>query len=168
MIGAGGLGHLAIQILKATSATTVVAVDTKPEALELAAALGADHVVASDDGTASVIRDITRNQGADLVLDCVGVDSTIGLAAQVSRPLAHVTVVGLGGGTFGFSFFSLPYEASLATTYWGTLPELSEVLDLARRDLVKAHVRRFGLDAAGDAYDALAAGTLEGRAVVVP
>jgi alcohol dehydrogenase, propanol-preferring len=168
VIGAGGLGHMAVQILKATSAATVVAVDTKPEALELAAALGADHVVASDDATASVIGDITRNQGADLALDCVGVDSTIALAAQVSRPLAHVTVVGLGGGTFGFSFFSLPYEASLATTYWGTLPELSEVLDLARRGLIKAHVQRFGLDAAGDAYNALVAGTLEGRAVIVP
>jgi alcohol dehydrogenase, propanol-preferring len=168
VIGAGGLGHLAIQILKATSAATVVAVDTKPEALALAAALGADHVVASDDAAASAIRDITRSQGADLALDFVGVDSTIALAAQVSRPLAHVTVVGIGGGTFGFGFFSLPYEASLATTYWGTLPELSEVLDLARRGLVKAHVQRFGLDAAGDAYDALGAGELEGRAVIVP
>jgi alcohol dehydrogenase, propanol-preferring len=89
-------------------------------------------------------------------------------SADPRKRIAHVTVVGLGGGTFGFSFFSLPYEASLATTYWGTLPELSEVLDLARRGLIKAHVQRFGLDAAGDAYNALAAGTLEGRAVVVP
>ena len=46
--------------------------------------------------------------------------------------------------------------------------ELTEVLDLARRGLIKAHVQRFGLDTAGDAYDALAAGTLEGRAVIVP
>jgi propanol-preferring alcohol dehydrogenase len=45
---------------------------------------------------------------------------------------------------------------------------LSEVLDLARRGLVKAHVQRFGLDAAGAAYDALGAGELEGRAVIVP
>jgi propanol-preferring alcohol dehydrogenase len=90
------------------------------------------------------------------------------LAAQISRSLGHVTVVGIGGGTFGFSFFALPYEASLATTYWGTLPELTEVLDLARRGLVSAHVHRFGLDEAADAYDALDAGELEGRTVVVP
>jgi propanol-preferring alcohol dehydrogenase len=159
---------LAIQILKATSPATVVAVDTKPEALELASTVGADHVVASDYAAADAIRDITRNQGADLALDFVGVDSTIALAALVSRPLAHVTVVGIGGGTFGFSFFSLPYEASLATTYWGTLPELDELLDLARRGRVKAHVQRFGLDEAAAAYDRLAAGELEGRAVVVP
>ena len=36
------------------------------------------------------------------------------------------------------------------------------------RGLVKAHVQRFALDAAGDAYDALGAGELEGRAVIVP
>jgi alcohol dehydrogenase, propanol-preferring len=168
VIGTGGLGHLAVQVLKATSAATVVAVDTKPEALELATAVGADHAVTSDDSAPDAIRDITRGKGADLALDCVGVDSTMALAAQVSRPLAHVTVVGIGGGTFGFNFFSLPYEASLATTYWGTLPELSEVLDLARRGLVKAHTQRFGLDQAIDAYDALDAGELEGRAVIVP
>jgi propanol-preferring alcohol dehydrogenase len=168
VIGAGGLGHLAVQLLKATSAATVVAVDTKPEALELATALGADHAVTSDDAAADAIRDITHDKGADLALDFVGVDSTIALAARVSRPLAHVTVVGIGGGTFGFSFFSLPYEVSLATTYWGTLPELSEVLDLARRGLVKAHTQRFGLDEATSAYDALSAGALQGRAVIVP
>jgi propanol-preferring alcohol dehydrogenase len=168
VIGVGGLGHMAVQILKATSAATVIAVDTRAGALELATAVGADHAVASDEGTADAIRDITRGQGADLALDCVGVDSTIALAAQVSRPLAHVTVVGIGGGTFGFGFFSLPYEVSLATTYWGTLPELSEVLDLARRGLVTAHTQRFGLDEATRAYDALDAGELEGRAVIVP
>jgi propanol-preferring alcohol dehydrogenase len=168
VIGAGGLGHVAIQILKATSAAAVVAVDTKPAALELATSVGADHAVVSDDAAAEAIRDITRNQGADLVLDLVGVDATIALAAQVSRSLGHVTVVGIGGGTFGFSFFSLPYEVSLATTYWGSLPELTEVLDLARRGLVRAHVQRFRLDEAADAYDALHAGELEGRAVVVP
>ena len=168
VIGAGGLGHLAVQILKATSAATVVAVDTKPEALELATASGADHAVTSDDTASDAIRDITHGKGADLALDFVGIDATIALATQVSRPLAHVTVVGIGGGTFGFSFFSLPYEVSLATTYWGTLPELSEVLELARRGLVKSHIQRFGLDEATDAYDALSAGQLEGRAVIVP
>ena len=168
VIGAGGLGHLAVQILKATSAATVVAVDTKPEALELATASGADHAVTSDDTASDAIRDITHGKGADLALDFVGIDATIALATQVSRPLGHVTVVGIGGGTFGFSFFSLPYEVSLATTYWGTLPELSEVLELARRGLVKSHIQRFGLDEATDAYDALSAGQLEGRAVIVP
>ncbi|MGH9230370.1 MAG: hypothetical protein ACRD07_16885 [Acidimicrobiales bacterium] len=45
---------------------------------------------------------------------------------------------------------------------------MSEVLELARRGLVKSHIQGFGLDEATDAYDALSAGQLQGRAVIVP
>lgn len=168
VIGAGGLGHLAVQILKAASAAQVVAVDLRPQALELAAEVGADHTVPSDESAADAIRDLTGGKGADLALDFVGVDATMALATQVTRPLGHATIVGIGGGSFGFGFFTIPYEVSLATTYWGALPELSEVLDLARRGLVRAHVQRFGLDEATTAYEKLQAGEVSGRVVVVP
>lgn len=168
VIGAGGLGHLAIQILKAMSAAQIVVVDLKPEALELATSLGADHVVPSDASAADAIREITKGRGADLAVDFVGVEPTITLAAQVTRSLGHATVVGIGGGSFGFGFFSIPYEVSLATTYWGSLPELTEVLDLARRGLLTAHVERFSLGDAVTAYDRLQAGDIAGRAVIVP
>lgn len=168
VIGAGGLGHVAIQILKASSAAQVVAVDLKAEARELATSVGADHAVPSDASAAEAIRDLSGGKGVDLALDCVGVDATMALAAQVTRPMGHATVVGIGGGSFAFGFFTVPYEVSLATTYWGTLPELSEVLDLARRGLVRAHVERFSLDEAPKAYEKLAAGEVEGRAVIVP
>src|ERR687894_676945 len=127
---------------------------------ERAAELGAS--------AAEAIRDLSGGKGVDLALDCVGVDATMALAAQVTRPMGHATVVGIGGGSFGFGFFTVPYEVSLATTYWGTLPELSEVLDLARRGLVQAHIERFSLDEAPKAYEKLAAGEVEGRAVIVP
>ena len=168
VIGVGGLGHLAVQILKATSAARIVAVDLKPEALELARSLGADHVVPSDASAADAIRGITGGKGADLAVDFVGIDATIALAAQVTRPLGHATIVGIGGGSFSFGFFAIPYEVSLATTYWGSLPELSEVLDLGRRGLVKPYIQRFALADAVAAYEALRAGEIEGRAVIVP
>jgi alcohol dehydrogenase, propanol-preferring len=168
VIGAGGLGHLAVQILKATSAAQVVAVDLKQEALDLATSVGADHAVPSDGDAAAAIRDLSGGKGADLALDFVGVDPTIALAAQVTRSLGHATIVGIGGGSYSFGFFSLPYEVSLATTYWGTLPELSEVLDLARRGLISAHVERYPLADALTAYEKLHAGEVKGRAVIVP
>jgi alcohol dehydrogenase, propanol-preferring len=168
VIGAGGLGHVAVQILKACSSAQVVAVDLRPEALELATAVGADHAVPSDESAAAAIRDLTGGRGAELALDCVGADPTIALAVQVTRPLGHATVVGIGGGSFAFSFFTVPYEVSLATTYWGTLPELDEVLALARRGQVQAHIERFTLDRAPEAYDKLAAGEVDGRAVITP
>jgi propanol-preferring alcohol dehydrogenase len=168
VIGVGGLGHLAVQILKATTAARVVAVDTRAEALALAADGGADLTLEPDDAAVPVIRETTGGRGADVVLDFVGSDPTIALGAAVSRFLGDVTVVGIAGGTFPFTFFSLPYEASLQTTYWGSRPELVEVLDLAARGLLQPTVTTYPLEEAAHAYELMASGSVLGRQVVVP
>ena len=41
-------------------------------------------------------------------------------------------VPAIGGGTLPIGFFTTPYELSVATTYWGSIPELIEVIALAR------------------------------------
>jgi propanol-preferring alcohol dehydrogenase len=82
--------------------------------------------------------------------------------------LADVTLVGIAGGSIPFSFFSGPYEVSFATTYWGSVTELMEVIALAQQGRISATVQRFELDHVADAYDALHAGKVLGRAVVVP
>jgi propanol-preferring alcohol dehydrogenase len=84
------------------------------------------------------------------------------------RVRGEVTVVGLGMGTLGFNALALPWEAAVQSTYWGSLLELSEVLALAAAGRVRAHVERFSLDEAATAYERLRAGSIEGRAVVVP
>jgi propanol-preferring alcohol dehydrogenase len=168
VVGVGGLGHMAVQILKAISATTVVAVDQSEAALSLARDSGADHAVRSGPDAGAEVREITGGRGAELVLDVVGVDATLALAAAVVGQVGHLTIVGLGGGTLPVSFLGVPYEASVATTYWGTVPELSEVVALASRGLIQPTVHRVGLDGALAAYERMAAGTVEGRVVVVP
>jgi propanol-preferring alcohol dehydrogenase len=168
VIGAGGLGHLAVQILAALCPATIVAVDPRETARREAAAAGASHVLDSTADTTAEIRAITRGRGADVVVDLVGSDATLALAAAVVRPLGHLTLVGIAGGSAPFSFFSIPYEVSLATTYWGSLPELMEVLDLAHAGHIEPVVETFGLDRALDAYDAMRQGTLRGRAVITP
>jgi propanol-preferring alcohol dehydrogenase len=168
VIGAGGLGHMAVQILAALTPATIVAVDRDQDALALAQGLGAAHGVLTGTDAASEIRDITRGRGAELVLDVVGVDETLKLAASVTRPMGHLTLVGIGGGSVPFGFFSQPYEVSLATTYWGSLPELFEVIELAEGGHLRAQTQEFRLDDAPLAYEAMRAGTLHGRAVVVP
>ena len=79
-----------------------------------------------------------------------------------------MTVVGLAGGKFEFAFGALPFEAQLTIPYWGTAVELGEVLELARAGRIRAHVERFALDRAEDAYARMREGTLEGRAVICP
>src|SRR5512139_1675390 len=85
IIGAGGLGQMAIQIIKALSPARVVAVDLAAEKLAAAKTLGADAAVAADDRAAEHIRDLTQGSGAELVLDIVGSDTTLQLALGVAR-----------------------------------------------------------------------------------
>jgi len=168
VIGAGGLGHMAVQLLKVLSPATVVAVDQRQEALDLARQVGADHGVLAGDHAAGEILELTHGHGAEVVLDMVGVVPTLALAAAVTRALGHLTIVGIGGGTLPISFFGIRYEVSVATTYWGTLPELHEVIALAAAGRIEPHVSRFGLADAHEAYAAMREGRLDGRAVIVP
>lgn len=168
VIGVGGLGHMAVQILDAISTATIVAVDVSPEKLALAADVGADITVPAGDGAAEAVREATGGLGAELVLDIVGSDETLALAAQCGRPEGDVALVGLAGGTLPISFFSQPYECAIATTYWGSAIELIEVLELARAGKIKAHVERFPLADAAAVYERLRRGEISGRAVVCP
>jgi propanol-preferring alcohol dehydrogenase len=171
VIGAGGLGNLGIQILEALTPTTVVAVDTRASALALAEDAGATATVIASgdvDAMAAAVTDATRGRAADVVLDFVGVDATLALGARIVRQLGHLTIVGIGGGTLAVGFFSLPYEASVATTYWGSVTELMEVVDLARAGKIRPRVARYPLSGAMDAYEAMRRGELDARAVIIP
>ena len=168
LIGVGGLGHVAVQIARATTAAQVIAVDVKPEALELARKVGAHHTVLSNDTAASAIRELTGGRGADVVIDFVGATTTLELARSVARVMGDVTIVGIGGGEIPLGFFSQPYEVSIATTYWGSRPELVELLALAAGGQVGSERTVYSLDDAARAYRDLHDGKVTGRAVVVP
>ncbi|MEE1941330.1 NAD(P)-dependent alcohol dehydrogenase [Streptomyces sp. TRM 70361] len=168
VIGVGGLGHMAVQLLKALCAAEVVAVDLSAEKLDLAAGAGADHCVPAGEGAAERIRELTGGLGAALVLDCVGADPTLATAAAVAAPESDVTVVGLAGGTLPVRYGTLPWEASVSIPYWGTRPELAEVVALARAGRIRPHVEVFPLREADEVYQRLRDGLIAGRAVLVP
>jgi len=168
VIGVGGLGHMAVQILRALSPARVIAVDTSDEKLRLAREVGAEEAVMAGEEAAEAINEATAGRGAELVIDMVGSDDTLALSAQIVRFESHLTVVGLAGGTFQFGFGALPFECQLTIPYWGSAVELLEVLDLARAGKIRSHVERFPLDRVEDAYEKMRAGTLDGRAVICP
>lgn len=168
VIGVGGLGHLAVQVLRATTAARVVAVDTRPEGLALATGEGAELALTPGEQAAAEIREFTGGRGADVVLDFVGADATLALGAAAARTVGDVTLVGIAGGSLSFSFFSVPYEVSIQSMYWGSRPELVEVLDLAARGLLRPVVTTFPLTRALEAYRNMEEGTAVGRQVVVP
>jgi propanol-preferring alcohol dehydrogenase len=160
---------MAIQILRALSAaTTIVAVDTTIDKLEIAKSMGADEVLLSGDKAVTRVKDMTRGQGAELVLDMVGVSPTLQMAAQMSRALGHLTIVGIGGGALPVNFASPRKECSVASTFWGSIPELMEVVSLAQSGKIKMLLEHFPLERTGEAYHLLHDGKIQGRAVITP
>lgn len=168
VIGVGGLGHMAIQLLAALSPAPVIAVDVDESKLALARRVGAAETIPAGGSAAAEIRTVTAGLGAMVVLDCVGSDQSLRLATAAARAGGAVQIIGLGGGTLPLMWGTLPYDCSLTTPYWGSVIELAEVLELARAGRIHAHTERFALDDVADAYARLRAGTLQGRAVVTP
>jgi propanol-preferring alcohol dehydrogenase len=170
VLGVGGLGHMAIQLLRALAPVRIVAADVDDKKLQQARALGADEIVNNRNASeaAERIRSITGPRGAGLVLDCVGVQATIDLGAQLLGRSSVWTIVGLGGGHHDFHHGSTPYGTLLSIPYWGSRVELMEVIAMARDGRVHADTTEFPLGQAVDVYSKLKAGQIIGRAVLVP
>jgi len=141
----------------------VIAVDVRESARRLALEAGAHAAVAG----AGELRE-EAGPGAALVLDCVASDGTLALAAGVVAPGGAISYVGRGGGSLPVSPASLPFGCSVHIPTWGTLPELAEVVALARAGAVRAETECLTLGQAVDAYRRLRRGGVRGRAVVTP
>lgn len=167
VIGLGGLGQIAVQILKALTGATIIATDMKDDAMRQAEANGA-VAVPGGEGQVERIKALTGGRGIDAAFDFVGASSTIKTAAAVMAQGSKLTVVGIAGGTYEWSFFSTPYESTITNTYWGTIEDLHEVVAMYKAGQISPEIERFTLDNVLDAYRRLESGQLSGRAVIVP
>lgn len=172
VIGVGGLGNLAVQILVATTPVQVIAVDVDEQRLQMAQERGAKHVVHAGPEASKEILRLTAGAGAELVLDLVGRDGTLAIAAESVGSFGCISAVGLDGGTLPFVATAppvgLPWGASLVKTYGGTRDDLNQVLALARRSLLEVPVEQFPLKEARQVLQRLDSGAVMGRAVLVP
>ena len=175
VIGIGGLGHMALQILRATTAARVIAVDSNDSALKFASELGAEVAVKSGPQAAAQIRKLVGPApgGADTVLDFVGVQPTLDLGASVVATGGCLTLVGLGGGTVkvrptAVGSTGVPMETRVTIPFWGNRHEMRELIALAQSGKIKAHVEKFALADSEAAYEKLHDGNVRGRAVVMP
>ena len=170
VVGVGGLGHMAIQLLRVLAPVRIVAADVDDKKLQQAKALGADDIVNNRNASeaAERIQELTGPRGAGLVLDCVGVQPTLDLGAKLLGRNSVWTIVGLGGGRHDFRHGSTPYGTSMSIPYWGSRVELMEVIAMARNGRIHAETTEFPLTEAVDVYARLKAGQITGRAVLVP
>ncbi|MBD1551433.1 alcohol dehydrogenase catalytic domain-containing protein [Pseudomonas typographi] len=170
IIGLGGLGNLGVQIARALTAARIVAIDGKPAALQ-AVEGSVDLALPADAADLEQrILDFTGGQGAQVVLDFVGIDATLRLAAGVVARYGAIRVPGLGEGTLPFEARHaaqyLPWGASITRPYSGTYQDLVELVALARQQRIKPIVRRYPFEDAMQAFEDLAAGKIVGRAVL--
>ncbi|HET9943080.1 MAG TPA: NAD(P)-dependent alcohol dehydrogenase [Terriglobia bacterium] len=170
VMGVGGLGHMAIQLLRVLTPVRIIAADVDEKKLDQAKVLGADETVnnRNADEAAERIQKIAGPHGAGLVLDCVGVQPTIDLGAKLLGRNCVWTIVGLGGGHHDFHHGSTPYGCSVSIPYWGSRVELMEVIAMARDGRIHAETTEYPLDQAVEVYDKLKAGQITGRAVLIP
>lgn len=168
VIGIGGLGHIAVQILRALTSAHVIALDVSEDKLALARTVGAHETLLSDERAAAKVRELTGGRGAQAVFDFVGAQSTVEAAGAVAGVEADISLVGIAGGSLPVGFGLLPFEASVTAPYWGSRSEFHEVLELARAGALSVHTETYSLDEAPRAYERLHNGEINGRAVVVP
>jgi NAD+-dependent secondary alcohol dehydrogenase Adh1 len=167
VLGAGGLGHIAIQLLKHLTPADVIAVDISEEALELAQELGADHTVKGGEAAVEAVRDISGG-GVRAVLDFVGDDETPRQAIGMLRRGGSYFLVGYGGDINIPTTTIVANELSIAGNLMGTHAELQELIWLAAAGEVKLRTRRYPLDDINTAVEDLRSGHLVGRAVILP
>jgi NAD+-dependent secondary alcohol dehydrogenase Adh1 len=167
VLGAGGLGHIGIQCLKAMTTARVIAVDPREMSLELATELGADHVVLSDGTQVEKVVEIT-NGGATAVLDFVGEGGAEQDAGAMLGQEGTHYVVGYGGTIEMPTGHLVNGEKRIAGCQVGTYLDLVDLVQLTVDGYVKLHNRMYPLDAYDEAIADMRAGRLLGRAVLVP
>jgi NAD+-dependent secondary alcohol dehydrogenase Adh1 len=168
VIGAGGLGHIGIQVLKAISPAELIVVDRNPDALKLAGAIGADQtVIAAGDHVEQVLT-LTGGKGAEVVVDFVGEGGSTGEGLRMLRQAGDYHVVGYGENVNVPTIDIISTEINIIGNLVGSYNDLVELMALAAQQRVQLHTNKYPLDRFQEAVDDLDAGRIRGRAILVP
>ncbi|MFD4677018.1 NAD(P)-dependent alcohol dehydrogenase [Lentzea sp. NPDC058450] len=168
VIGAGGLGHIGVQVLKALTAAEIVVVDRNPDAVKLASAIGADHGVVADGSHVAAVLDLTGGNGAETVIDFVGEGGATKDGVAMLRRAGDYHVVGYGENIDVPTIDIISTEINLIGNLVGSYTDLCELMVLAARGKVALHTQKYPLDRFQDAIDDLDAGRVRGRAILTP
>jgi NAD+-dependent secondary alcohol dehydrogenase Adh1 len=166
LIGVGGVGHIALQLVRELGASDVLAIDTDERRRRLAAELGADEVL--EGGAVEAVREATDERGADVVLDFVGTDDTHADGMAMLARRGTYAVVGYGGVVTVPSAALVVGEQSVSGSLVGSWTDLWEVMQLHARGRIELRTEAHALDDINDVLAALREGEITGRAVILP
>jgi NAD+-dependent secondary alcohol dehydrogenase Adh1 len=168
VIGAGGLGHIGIQVLKALSPAELIVVDRNPDALKLALSIGADHGVVAEGNQVAEVLTLTDGFGAEVVVDFVGEGGSTSEGLAMTRRAGDYHVVGYGENLDVPTIDLISAEKNVIGNLVGSYNDLCDLMALAARGAVTLHTVKYQLDDFQSAIDDLDRGRVRGRAILVP
>jgi NAD+-dependent secondary alcohol dehydrogenase Adh1 len=176
VIGAGGLGHIGIQVLRALTPAEIIVIDPSEDALALAGELGADRTVqvqkparGADHGVhRDTIMELTDGHGAEAVIDFVGERGAIQDGISVLRNAGSYFVIGYGENIDVPTIDVISREINFVGNLVGSYNDLAELMTLTAQGRVTLHTTAYPLDAVGDAMADLDNGRLRGRGILIP
>jgi NAD+-dependent secondary alcohol dehydrogenase Adh1 len=168
VIGAGGLGHIGIQCLKAYTPCEIIVIDPSEKALALASELGADHTVKVDGGQRDTVAELTDGMGAEAIIDFVGEKGAIQDGIEMVQDGGFYYVIGYGENLDIPTIDVISREISFIGNLVGTYADLQDLMTLTAQGKVTLHTTTYPLDAVNDAMADLDGGRLQGRGILVP
>ncbi|NIL90303.1 alcohol dehydrogenase [Rhodococcus fascians] len=168
VIGAGGLGHIGIQVLEALSPAELIVIDRNADAVKLALTLGADHAVVADGSQVDQVMELTGGFGAEVVLDFVGENGSTAEGLAMTRRAGDYHVIGYGENVDVPTIDLVSAEKNIIGNLVGSYNDLCDLMSLAARGAVNLHTQTYALDDFQSAIDDLDNGRVRGRAILVP
>jgi NAD+-dependent secondary alcohol dehydrogenase Adh1 len=167
VIGAGGLGHIGIQCLKAMTPAEIIVVDPSERARALAGEIGADVTVAADGNQVDTILEMTDGVGAEAIIDFVGEKGAIEDGVAMLRDAGNYYVIGYGENINVPTIDIISREINFIGNLVGSYNDLDELMTLTAQGKVTLHTSVYPLDAVNDAMADLDQGRLQGRGILV-
>lgn len=168
VIGAGGLGHIGIQVLKAITPSELIVVDRNADAVKLALEIGADHGVVADGNQVDQVLDLTGGNGAEVVVDFVGEGGSTAEGIAMTRRAGDYHVVGYGENVDVPTIDLISEEKNVIGNLVGSYNDLADLMALAAQGKVTLHTQKYALADFATAVDDLDHGRVRGRAILVP
>ena len=168
VFGAGGVGLNVIQGCAIAGATTIIAVDTQDNKLEMAKSFGATHTLnaKNEDNIVRSLKKLTAG-GPDYAFECIGLGRVVADAYRALSKGGTAVVIGVARGddTTSVRTASLTFEEKTLTgSYFGSarpredFPKLIEMYRSGKLKLDELITRTYTIDEAVQAFEDLAAG----------
>jgi NAD+-dependent secondary alcohol dehydrogenase Adh1 len=168
VIGAGGLGHIGIQCLRAMTPAEIIVIDPSEPALALAGEMGAHHTVKVDGRHVDTVKEMTDGLGAEAIIDFVGEKGAIEDGIDMIRDGGFYYVIGYGENIDIPTIDVISREISFIGNLVGTYVDLEDLMTLTAQGQVTLRTSTYPLDAINDAMADLDNGRLQGRGILIP